>query len=161
MNPTRRYFLAGTALAVPAVMLGCAGTTVAQYAADAKAGIVAIQTALAALPATVQVPAVVTSTLATLNSLFGQLSVAPAGSASSLEAQLIQAAETGLPQVASFFGPYGAAASLAVSGIVALVNAIQADLAPATGGVAGAVAPLSVPGLPPMSIEDARRRYGA
>lgn len=160
---TRRSFGKFAALAVSlgaAALFTACGQTVAQWAADAATGIDAIQTAIATLPATVQaaIPEVISSGLTTLKTLFTSLTTAATSdTAGSIASQLLQAGMTALPVIANFFGPYGTAASLAVAGIQAIINAIVSDVTPATA-LAGTTAPLALPGIQPMTVAQARAR---
>lgn len=148
------------AMAWIATQAGGCPTTVAQWATDAEGILNAINAALAALPASVTVPSNVASAIASLKSLATQVAAATSPTtAQSLGQQLLAAAVTGLPIIASFFGPYGAAAALAIAGVQTLVNAVEADVS--TESAVSAPAPLALPGVQAMDLTTARLRYGA
>ena len=160
MNTTRRTILLGASALVPLALAGCA-LTPNQMAVYAQTADNAAKAVLSSLPPSVVVPSVVSSAIATIGDLAAKVAATPTTGTASPAAQFIQAAEMGLPMVASFvsgLGAPGAAAALAL----AAINAVLPFIAQMAGITPPAAVALGSPlaKLPRMTAAQAVAMYG-
>lgn len=157
---TRRSFVHMTGYSLMAAALLSCGATPAQWAADASAALNALSQLATA--AGIAIPAVIVATIGDLQTVLISVSKATASTVPGLSGQLQTIAQSALPVIAGFFCGTACsdAASVVISGLIALVNAVISDIAVAAPtGTASAIAPVMVRGVVPMDLAAARAKY--